>query len=60
MTLLHDIKNNTIIYYISYSDVYQYESENEDLYQEIICLDWNQTKRNAETLVYTTHEIINI
>ena len=59
--ILRGINNNIPIYHLSYLSVYQDESENWELYQEMnIFGGWNQTKKTAETAVSVTHEIINI
>ena len=58
---LYNINDHILISNPYYSDVYQEKSEKLELYQEIMFLDWNQTKiKTAETVVHITHAIINI
>ena len=61
MMILHYTNNNIIISHPYYLGVYQDESENSELYQEIIVLGvGTKTKTTAETVVRVTHAITNI
>ena len=55
------MNNNILISFPSSLGVYQYETKNGDISQEINILGgWNQNQETAELVVHVTHAIINI
>ena len=48
MMFIHGIDNNILNYGASFLRVYQEEYKMKELYQDIIILVWNQTKKNEK------------
>ena len=60
MMILHDIKNNILIYDTYYSYGYQYEYENWYLHKEINIFEKRNRKTTTELAVHATNMIIKI